>query len=320
MPVRFQIRGPLTIAGTIVTACAIVLALVVIPVLVIENRPPLIWVLCLGALLPFIIGGLLLLQRGLKELTIAEDAVTLRMPGVTRRISFSELKVVSLQESRLAGMNLILRGPSGSIAIPRNVSVFPEIEAILQKCAGPAFARAVLKLPLTGDRRLEFWILILLVSVFVMPVIVLALEEVFASGKPVSETWPALLFTIVFGGAYLVGLYFGARVPAFVRFGSDRVTARSLVRELIDWPVDRISDLELRRTERTVKGMRFFEDDLFLAGPDGVVQKFPLRLIQSARITPRDLVGLLSRAWQKPARFTERPLFSPVTQPPTTRP
>ncbi|MCB1326223.1 MAG: hypothetical protein KDK35_13385 [Leptospiraceae bacterium] len=314
---RFQIRGPLTIAGVIVTACGIVLALVLLLVLLIEKRPPLIWLLSLGAVLPFVLIGLFLLQRGLKELTITNDAVLLCMPGVTRRIAFSELRVVSLQESRLAGMNLILRGPGGSIAIPRNVSVFPKIEAALKERAGPAFARAVPRLPLSGDRRLEFWILIFLASVFILPIIGLALEEVFVSGKPVLETWPALLFAVVLGAAYGIGLYVAGRVPARVRFAVDRVRAQSVVKLLIDWPVARISELELRRTERSVKGMRFFEDDLYVTSNDGAIQKLPLRLIQSARITPRDLIPLLSEAWQRPVRHTEEPLFSPAAPPST---
>ncbi len=313
---RYFLRGPFTIAGTITLGGGVLLLALGAFVLVIEARPLWAWLLTCVVLAPMIGGGLLLLREGLKEMTVDDRGLAMRKPwGRERRIDFAQMRVVGADESWFARLSLILadaRSDSGTetrMSIPRNLSVYPQILNELRERAPEVWAAAAPALPVVADRRFEYVALMALGNLTLLPILGLLWWNTNLATATVENLVLGAIVTLFIGGGLGGSTYYMLQAISYVQFRRDGVLARSMLGVYLDLPAAGFTRIEVRRQERSVKGMRFFEDDLYLVegedqGEPGE-HKFPLRLVQTSRSSPRELASRLGEAWDLPVHETE---------------
>lgn len=315
---RYYLRGPITIAGAITTGCGVILLLIVLIVLAVESRPMWAWLLALALLLPVLVGGLLIWRVGLKVLTTDATGMELRMPGGRpQRVDYANMRVVTPQESWFARMNLILvpdvidaSRRTARIAIPRNVSVFPQILAELKQRAPEVREKMRPTLPIIADRRLEFTILMMLGNFTLIPMFALMWWNTDVAAMSSGDLAVGAGVTLLVVGSLVGACLHAMTTITCVEFRRESVVARAMVGVRLQSPANRIRGIEVRRQERSVRGMRYFEDDLILTDAAGVEHTLPLRLIQSARVAPRELAARLGEAWDLAVRETEYALYA----------
>ncbi|MCR9140926.1 MAG: hypothetical protein NXI24_01540 [bacterium] len=314
---RFFLRGPFTIAGAITTGAGVLLLALLAIALAVEARPLWSWLLVFALFVPLILGGLILWRVGLKELTSDASGFTMRMPaGRPQRIDYKNMRVAGADETWFARLNLVLvdtRKPAvaARILIPRNVSVYPQVLAELKKHAPEVWAAAAPGLPVVADRRFEYVALMLLGNLTMLPMLVLLWWNTDLATQTFRDLAAGGFVTLLIGGGLAGATYYMLQTLSYAIFRRDGVLAGSMIGLRLDAPANRIKSLEVRRQERSVKGMRYFEDDLFVTDADGVEFKFPQRLVQTSRVGPRELAVCLGEAWDLPVQETERRMFTP---------
>ncbi|MEQ9362974.1 MAG: hypothetical protein RIF32_01955 [Leptospirales bacterium] len=314
---RYYLRGPFTIAGAITSGAGVLLLALVSIALAIEGRPAWAWSLVFALFTPLIAGGLLLLRAGLKELTVDATGCSMRMPGGrSRRIDFENMRVAGAEEIWFARLNLVLMdardGVGTRLFIPRNVAVFPQILSELKRRAPAVWAAAIPALPVVADRRLEYVALMLLGNLTMLPMLALLWWNTDVATESGEDLAAGAFVTLLIVSGLVGATWYMLGTLSYARFRRDGVLARSMLGVTLDAPGNRITKLEVRRQERSVKGMRFFEDDLFLTDAGDAEYQFPQRLIQTSRVAPRELADRLAEAWDLPVEATETRLFTPA--------
>ncbi len=315
--IRYSLSGPPTIAGIIILGGGVLITLILLPVMILESRPLNAWLALIPALAPLYIGGLWTLRIGLKAVTLTGTHIILTMPLRTVRSIAYEAATVSPGNSFLARIHLEIRGPDSTtgcatvIRIPINVQTYPDLEAELIRRAPQLMHTAMQRnerdpnAPIVGSRRLEFSILIGGGTALGLAFYVLIWVSSLFGRKPMeTDDWiVGILFTLLGLAVMAGGIYYACRGLTYIKFTQNDVTGKSLLRELWRRPAGRLEEIEIQRIRKTVKGMEYFEDHIFLhfagAGPSIEVQQL---LAMRTGYRPRDLAAVLAGMYAVPLR------------------
>ena len=289
------------IAGVIVFGGGALLLLLLLPVMVIEGRSLTAYAVLGFSLAPMLLGGLWMLRIGLRRVTIAADWVEVALPGSVRRLNYRDARVTPAAAGWLARAHLELRGAKGTgpaVRIPRNDRFYPEIEAELKRRAPGMWDRPAPDWPIVGDRRPVPGGLTIIASALALWLLVAIWSDTDITHTSTRALLAGVFFTVVILGLIGWGQYFLWKTVSRIEFATDAIHAFSVLRPLWTRPARDVRDIQVESEKRSVRGMVYYEDVLYLHFTDRTVG-VPNLLVLATGYTPRDLAPILGERYSR---------------------